>query len=241
MTVTQFLSAALALAALPSGPSPSSSQGPAEPFHFTIAHIADLHPRLPLPLPLDAPAATAADTEVAVRLALFSAHVQLPAHATASSQPALWDAAHQCSAAHAAFLRSPYLWHLVHHSTHMWRGLFEGLRARAPELEALLCAPAVPGISSLGDVDALLPRAYAAPAGPGEVEVKVRVEDMVLAARVVPLMQMFHVWTFAGRLNLHLTYNVACFAREVAEGYFQKVVEVVRLAGVEDVGEGEDE
>ncbi|KAH9923103.1 hypothetical protein B0H21DRAFT_895193 [Amylocystis lapponica] len=215
ITVTQFICAAEALAALPFSADPSSST---DDLCFSISLAADLRARLP---PIDA-------GEIAVRVTLFSTSMRLPPGTTPYSAAAAWDAARQCGAGRDAYFGSPYVWHLVQHSTETWLNMFAALRSGAPEVLTMLSAPSLPGLSSLGNCDAYLPARYAAPNGLGEL----RVRDMAIAARATAAIPVVHAWTYAGRLNLCLTHNAAHADRGLMDAYFRSLVDVITQVGV---------
>ncbi|KAH9923111.1 hypothetical protein B0H21DRAFT_765544 [Amylocystis lapponica] len=211
VTVTQLLCAALAVAALP--PSPLPLDASTDKLHFTFRPAVDLRAILPPP-----------PSPVALRVGHFPLSIDLSCDAAAHPASATWAAARQARESSAEFFASSHKWHILQEAKARALAAIAAARAGASDAPNLFAAPFLPSLSSLGVCDAVLPAQY------GEIGVR----DMVLAAQTLPMIMSFHVWTWAGCLNMHVTHNTAHTSAVFTDAYFQKVVDVISCAVVGD-------
>lgn len=63
---------------------------------------------------------------------------------------------------------------------------------------------------------------------------------MIITAKVAPTAMSFHLWTFSGQLNLQLSYNGKHTSDVLVDSYFQRVVDMVAMLGVQEKEVGID-
>ena len=92
--------------------------------------------------------------------------------------------------------------------------------------------PALPFMSSLGDLKTVLPSRYpiktvGASANDRSGAAEIRITDNLTTGRVDPFSLVYHLFTFDGRLYLQFRYNVSRTSSAVIEPWFDRLVGIV--------------
>ncbi|KZT64131.1 hypothetical protein DAEQUDRAFT_769964 [Daedalea quercina L-15889] len=222
VTITHLVNVASAMSSVyDSVPSNAAPENPDDDaFYFETSQAIDLTAKVPKPMngPADG------DMEAAVRIELYPVIFRVPRTAitNTSSSAHVWEISKQFKARNDAFVQSPYFWHFL--PMH-FRRVTEGYNAKLAGL------PALPFMSSLGDLKSVLPARYpvwtAGAAANGDAEAEIRVTDNWTAGRIDPFSLVYHLFTFDGRLHLQFRYNVNRTSDALIKPWFDRVVDTV--------------
>ncbi|KAH9916903.1 uncharacterized protein B0H18DRAFT_1036407 [Fomitopsis serialis] len=169
---------------------------------------------------------TSSDLEVAVRIELYPVMLRVPRSVATGneSQESIWEVAKQFKKQNDAFVKSPYFWHFLP----MYRPMItESYNAK------LAGRPAMPFMSSLGDLKTVLPARYpvqtsnTANGHAGDTGAEIRITENWTAGRIDPFSLVYHLFTFDGRLYLQFRYNMNRTSSALIEPWFERVVAIV--------------
>ena len=215
VTITHLVNIAGALASVVPG-TKTANDAPSYCFDFVQA--------------VDLAAKTASEAEVemetVVRIDLYPVILNVPRSAVTESanDPArVWEIARQFKERNDQFLKSPYFWHCL--PMHTPR-IIDSYKAK------LAGKPALPFMSSLGDLKTLLPARYPIqPTTPSSAVAatgaEICITDNWTSGRIDPLSFASHLFTFDDRLHLQCRYNVSRTSGTVVSHWFDHLVEIV--------------
>ncbi|PCH43670.1 hypothetical protein WOLCODRAFT_138512 [Wolfiporia cocos MD-104 SS10] len=214
VTITSLILSAMAFATLPrkdaqrSGDqTTSNSDDDVRHFHATV--LVDLSTRLPEP--------PSGGDNVTLWVGSSPVFMQTPGSSTAQHEgiDAIWAVAKQCRERHAAYLQSPYFWHF----NELYASMTMAPWNPVPEGKAFL-----PAFSSLGDCSNLLSSSNG-----------IDIVDIAFAGTVSPEAVVAVAWTYKGMLNYQLRHNASRTTATLIDPFFQRVVDILMKASLEDV------
>ncbi|KAI0920506.1 hypothetical protein AcW1_002228 [Taiwanofungus camphoratus] len=232
VTVTQLVSAAMVIAALPSTDNslavPNASQRDGSKY-FHILNMIDLSSRwrrLPKGDGIN---------EAVLGISAYPTLLRIPAAYEQAAQ-VVWDIAKQSKEHRIAYVESPYFQHF----NRSYQSMLQSYVA--------LCAggPCLPAFSSVGDCSKLLPSRYgihpttngivAPPGSPDNgLGGEIVVTDIVIGLKAFNALPTLHVWTFNNELSMLLTHNSSHSSTSLIDPYFQRIVNIVTLLAAEEV------
>ncbi|KZT65028.1 hypothetical protein DAEQUDRAFT_677539 [Daedalea quercina L-15889] len=224
VTITHLVNAAGALSSVHGHDcttATATDHDDSDAFYFEITQPIDLVTKLPRI------AAKFGDMETALRVDTYPIMLCIPRSAVApTSTPAhIWEIAKQCKERSDGFIKSPHFWHLL--------SMYGPLHADAYKAR-LASRPALPFMSSFGDLKALLPSHYtvhttaATPGYPTSAEI--RATDLWTTVRIDPSCLAYHLFTFDSRLHLNFKYNANFTSDALVDPWFNRLLEIVSRA-----------
>lgn len=229
VTVTHLMNIASALSALKDNDQGAEANGnsDSDTIYLDFSQPIDLATKFPKHLHEWA----SGEMETAVRIGMFPILLDVPRSAVADAVHApsthIWALVERFKERNNAFIESPYFWRFMT----MYDPLFvEAHKARVAG------RPALPFISSLGDLKSLLPALYTVqetelegtPTNDHSAEgTVIRITDMLVAGRLDNFSLSCHLFTFDGKLHLQLRYNAERASPALMGSWFDYLVDVV--------------
>ncbi|KAI0725951.1 hypothetical protein C8Q72DRAFT_561734 [Fomitopsis betulina] len=216
VTITHLVNVAGALSSLPEDGESVTDQTD-DAVYFEYMQPIDITAKTPAQA---AQAFNGPDMEAACRVELYPVVLRVPR----ADVLHVWEVARLFRERNAAFVHSP----------HFWRMLPMYLPFIKQSYVARLAGkPALPFMSSLGDLKTVLPSRYSVKAAGSEPEAggypgaEIRVSDNWTTGRIDPFSLVHHLFTFDGRLYLQFRYNVNRTSDALIEPWFDRLVDIV--------------
>ena len=227
VTITHLVNVAGALSSLQNGVKPcgavSAPDQDDDAFYFEYMQPIDVTAKIPEQADR---AFNGSDMDVACRVELYPVLLRVPRTQVAQ----VWEVARLFKQQNDAFVQSPYFWRMLP----MYLSL-------VPESVAAKLAgrPALPFMSSLGDLKSVLPSRYpvktpAASTNDRLEAAEIRILDNYTTGRVDPFSLVYHLFTFDGRLYLQFRYNVTRTSSTLIEPWFDRLVSIVSRSAQSD-------